>query len=104
MVIVTYTLSCAHFKKYYTLAEMPLVIIASSMHLGGKFAHVMSKLALGDLFHYWFFFILLSVLRFIIRLPYPQILLNTHTPLRAAVMGLLDQLKNGNRVIPESLN
>ena len=123
VVVVTSTYSCAVFKKYYTGGDdqlncrmlslpfiMPLVIIASSLleaFLSGSVAHVKSMLSLGDLFPYWIAFtnsVLLGVLRFFIRLPYPIVLLNTHTPLRAAVKGLLDRLKNGNRVIPESLN
>ena len=123
IVFVTSAYSCAVFKKYYTGGDdqlnrrmlslpfiMPLVIIATSLlevFLSGSVAHVKSMLSLGDFFPYWIIFTnsaLLSVLRFIIRLPYSLVLLNTHTSLHTAVKGLLDRLKNRNRVIPGLVN
>ena len=123
VVVVTSIWACALFKKYYTGGDdqlsrrmlslpfiMPLVIFASSLFeafLGGSVARVISMLSLGDLFPYWIVFInsiLFSVLRFLIRLPYPLVLLYTHIPLRQAVKGLLDQLRNRNRVTPGPVN
>ena len=123
VVIVTSTWSCAVFKKYYTGGDnqlnrrmlslpfiMPLAIFASSLFealFGGSVARVMSMLSLGDLFPYWIVFtnsVLFSVVRFLIRLPYPLVLIYTHTPLRQAVKGLLDRLRNRNQVTPGSVN
>ena len=123
IVVTTSIWSCAVFRNYYTGGDdqlnrrmlslpfiMPLAIIASSLLealLGGPVARVMSMLSLGDFFPYWIVFtnsVLFSVVRFLIRLPYPFILLYTHTRLRQAVKGLLDRLRNRNRVNPGSLN
>ena len=123
IVVITSIWSCAVFKSYYTGGDdqlnrrmlslpfiMPLAIIASSLLealLGGPVARVISMLSLGDFFPYWIVFtnsVLFSVVRFLIRLPYPFILLYTHTRLRQAAKGLLDRLRNRNRVNPGSLN
>lgn len=103
------------FKKYYTGGDgqlnrtmltfpfiMPLAVIASSVFealLGGPVACIISMLSLGVLFPYWIIFtnsVLFSVARFLIRLPYPLILLYTHTSLSQSIKRLLDRLKNGN--------
>ena len=123
IVVITSIWSCAVFKSYYTGGDdqlnrrmlslpfiMPLAIIASSMleaFLGGPVARIMSMLPLGDLFPYWIVFtnsLMLSVLRFLIRLTCPLVLFITHTRLRQAVKGLLDRLRNRSRVNPGSVN
>ena len=119
VVVITSTWSCAVFKKYYTGGDnhlncrmlslpfvMPLVIIASSMFeaaLGGSVARVMSMLSYSDLLPYWITFtnsVLVTILRFFIRLVYPLMLLYTHSHLRQTVKRLLDRFKHLNCVIP----
>ena len=120
IVIVTSIWSCAIFRTYYAGGDdqlnhkmlslpfiMPLVIISTPLLEGVlrvPVAHFLSTLSLDDLLPYWIAFstsILSSVLRVLIRLPYPLILLYTHTRLRQAVKGLLNQLRNRSQVTPD---
>ena len=121
IVIVASTWSCAIFKRYYTGGDdqlncrmlslpfiMPLAVIASALLeavLTVSVETVISMLSLGDLMPYWILFtnsMLLTFLRFFIRLVYPLVLVYTHTPLRQAIKRLLDQLKNRNSVTPQA--